>query len=103
MTPNPRFAVVYRWKIRPGHEAEFQQGWATITRRLREERGALGSRLHRSEDGTWVAYAQWPDKATWEASQQQGWADEEAGRLMTRAIAEGDPPILLTPVADYLI
>ncbi len=33
-------------------------------------RGALGSSLHRTEDGLWVAYSRWPDKATRNASWQ---------------------------------
>ncbi len=27
---------------------------------IRDTHGALGSRLHKAKDGTWVAYAQWP-------------------------------------------
>jgi hypothetical protein len=35
---------------------------------FREHRGALGSCLHKTEDGLWLAYSRWPDKATRDAS-----------------------------------
>lgn len=65
-------------------------------------RGALGSRLHRAEDGTWVAYAQWPSKAAWEKSRSSESVDPEASRMMLEAEVEAFPPVLLTPVADFL-
>lgn len=33
-----------------------------------EKRGAIGSCLHKSEKGLWVAYSRWPDKATRDAA-----------------------------------
>jgi hypothetical protein len=60
------FAVIYRWKLLPGHEAQFEEGWRAGTEAIAKEFGGWGSRLHRGEDGTMVAYAQWPDRATWE-------------------------------------
>jgi hypothetical protein len=60
------FAVVYRWKLIPGREAEFEEGWRAGTEAIAKEFGGWGSRLHRGEDGMVLAYAQWPDRATWE-------------------------------------
>lgn len=60
------FAVIYRWRLIPGREAQFEAGWRAGTRAIAEEFGGWGSRLHRGEDGVAVAYAQWPDRATWE-------------------------------------
>jgi catechol 2,3-dioxygenase-like lactoylglutathione lyase family enzyme/quinol monooxygenase YgiN len=96
------FAVIYRWKLEPGREAEFLDGWRRATRAIRASRGGLGSRLHRGADGVWIAYAQWPDRATWEASRAEESADPKASALMSDAIAESFPPILLEPVADML-
>ena len=39
-----------------------------------EKRGAVGSCLHRTTDGLWVAYSRWPDKKTRDAS----WPGEQA-------------------------
>jgi hypothetical protein len=65
-------------------------------------RGALGSRLHIAEDGTWVAYAQWPSKTIWENHRTFPPVDSEISRLMIEAEEESFPPILLTPIVDYL-
>jgi len=67
------FAVSYRFAlIAPSPETEklFIDCWAKITEFFRDEAGAFGSRLHKGEDGAFYAYAQWPDKKTFEATQQ---------------------------------
>ena len=64
------FAVIYRWKLIPGREAEFEEGWKAGTAAIAREFGGWGSRLHRGEDGVVVAYAQWPDRETWEKAMQ---------------------------------
>ena len=52
------FAVVYQWRIKAGMEPQFRDAWEKLTQLLRDKRGARGSRLHRTEHGTLVAYAQ---------------------------------------------
>ena len=54
-------AIVYRWRVTDGMEEQFVDGWSRVTRAIREHCGSHGSRLHRAEDGTWLAYARWPD------------------------------------------
>jgi len=68
------FAVIYQSYLKPGREADFQQAWHQIASYFVTKRGALGSCLHRAEDGKWVAYSRWPDKATRDAS----WPGENA-------------------------
>jgi hypothetical protein len=97
------FAVIYRWRIHNGMEEQFQQAWATVTELFIAERGALGSRLHQVEDGTWIAYAQWPTRQAWEQSRGLGPADPVTSGLMTESIEEIFEPILLDPVRDYLV
>ena len=48
------FCVIYRWRLKPGHDDDFVAAWARLTRAIRDGRGGLGSRLHRSDDGLWV-------------------------------------------------
>ena len=96
------FAVLYRWHLRPGHEAGFADAWELVTKRLMAERGALGSRLHRVEGDVWAAYAQWPSKEAWNRSRELGSIDEGASKVMAGAIAESYEPILMTPVRDHL-
>ena len=97
------FAVIYRWRLHPGKERVFLAAWEEVTKQLMERRGALGSRLHQADDGTWVAYAQWPDRVSWEAPRPLGPAFDSARLMMQEAIAEAFEPLLLTPESDYLV
>ena len=96
------FVVIYRWRLHPGKERQFQQAWERATPALMRLRGALGSRLHCAEDGTWVAYAQWSSRQAWEQSRALPSVDPYASRQMLEAEAEAYAPVLLTPVADFL-
>ena len=58
------FAVLYRRRLHPGAEARLVDGWERVTRAVHATCGSYGSRLHRADDGTWVACARWPDTAT---------------------------------------
>jgi heme-degrading monooxygenase HmoA len=82
------FAVVYRWRIAPGLEAQFEEGWKRGTERIAAEFGGWGSRLHRGEDSVYVAYAQWPDEATWRKAMENRMrhSDDEARRMYREAI-----------------
>jgi len=58
------FAVIYRCTIYPERESEYRHVWRQITHYLKSQRGALGSCLHKTEQGEWVAYSRWPNKET---------------------------------------
>lgn len=58
------FAVIYRGYVKLGYEAEYKKLWNRIAHYFIKHRGALGSCLHQTEDGMWLAYSRWPDKAT---------------------------------------
>ena len=103
MSDSIGFCVVYRFKVRAGLEEIFRQGWTRITREIRQRRSGLGSRLHLSDDGWWVAYAQWPDRETWERSREVQAMDIEAEQLMAESVAERLPPILMEPKVDLLV
>jgi hypothetical protein len=68
------FAVIYQSYLKPGREGDFRQAWHQIASYFVAKRGALGSWLHKTEDGKWIAYSRWPDKATRDAS----WPEENA-------------------------
>ncbi len=97
------FVVIYRWRLHPGKETQFQEVWSRNTPLIIERCGGLGSRLHKAEDGTWLAYAQWPDKATWERSYSVPDWDAAGGILLREAVAETLPRMLLEPQSDFLI
>ena len=98
--PSPGFCVLYRWRLHPGRRDTFERCWRQLTEAIRRERGGLGSRLHACEDGSLVAYAQWPDEDRWRAAQQAPSADPEASALMASCIASADPPTPLRLLAD---
>jgi Antibiotic biosynthesis monooxygenase. len=100
--PKVGFVVIYRWRVHPDLEAEFVAAWSMITAFLKSERGSLGARLHRGQDGIWYSYAQWPTAAARDAAFSHGGVDEGAMATMNRAVAEFLPEILLSPVADQL-
>jgi len=49
---------------------QFIEVWSGLTVFFRESCGALGSRLHYADDGSFYAYAQWPSKSVMEASRE---------------------------------
>jgi hypothetical protein len=68
------FAVIYQSYIKLGRESEYREAWNTVACYFVSHRGAIGSCLHRTPDGLWVAYSRWPDKKTRDAS----WPGENA-------------------------
>ena len=78
------YAVAYRFTLLPSAlqfgaraaQAEFIDTWSGFTAFFKEECGALGSRLHIGEDGAFYAYAQWPDKKTFDAASDVPPTDE---------------------------
>ncbi|MGD9591231.1 MAG: hypothetical protein AB7V32_01770 [Candidatus Berkiella sp.] len=61
------FAVIYSGKIKAGYEEKYQKYWHIIAEFFVTHCGALGSCLHKTSDGSWLAYSRWPDKATRDA------------------------------------
>ena len=68
------FAVIYRFKLKPHQEADYQKYWHKIASFFVESRGAIGSSLHKGDDNLWVAYSRWPDKVT----RDRSWPGENA-------------------------
>jgi hypothetical protein len=93
------FAVIYRWRLHPGREEQFVDGWNRVTRAILRSCGSYGSRLHRAGDGSWVAYARWPGEQTRKDCQH---GETEGARLMGEAIAERLPEITMELVSDLL-
>jgi NTP pyrophosphatase (non-canonical NTP hydrolase) len=68
------FAVIYQGYVKEGLETEYQKAWHTVANYFVESRGALGSRLHQTQEKLWVAYSCWPDKET----RDKSWPGENA-------------------------
>lgn len=99
--PSATFAVLYRWRLRHGMEEDFKHAWRLQTEAIRAERGGLGSRLHKSRDGWWFAYALWPDREAWRRS--PGPPHKDAAMTMHACIIERLEPLELEIVEDRLI
>jgi len=62
------FVAIYSFKIRENCEEAFIKSWEDLTKLIYEFENSLGSRIHRKSENEFIAYAQWPDKETWENS-----------------------------------
>lgn len=97
------FCVIYRARVHPDKEALYVAAWSRLTTLLRMERGALGSRLHRGNDGLWYAYAQWPSAEVRAAAFALPSMDPSAEQDIRDSIVEYFPEIVLEPVEDQLV
>lgn len=62
------FYIIYEFQVNNSNQKEFTSIWRTLTLELKKTNGGLGSRLHKNinKPNILIAYAQWPDKKTWE-------------------------------------
>ena len=65
------FSVIYTFEVKPGSENDFVKAWSALTQLIKEHAGSGGSRLHKAATGNYVAYAQWPDRQTWEQAAEK--------------------------------
>lgn len=65
------YAVIYRFKVIQGKEVAFENLWRAVTKAFMTHAEGLGSRLHKTEAGVYIAYAQWPDKKAWQTARQK--------------------------------
>ena len=97
------FTVIYRWRIRLGFEQQFVESWSEITAEYYLKcDGALGSRLHKGNDGLWYGYAQWKSAEDREFA-FQNIPNLTAREKMKAAIEESFPEVRLEIMADFLI
>lgn len=96
------FAVLYRWKLKAGAELAFRDAWRAVTEAIAARSGTGGSRLHQADDGSFVAYAVWPNRQAWEAAQKLPPANAEASARMRPCIEESLETTTLDVVDDLL-
>lgn len=97
--------VVYRWRVLPGREDAFTEGWTRHTAAIARRYGAHGSRLFRDDVGLFVAVAEWPDEATWRRAADLSFEhdDPEASQLVRNSVDGRSERLMnLTLVADGL-
>ncbi|MCW8090493.1 antibiotic biosynthesis monooxygenase family protein [Alteromonas sp. ASW11-130] len=59
------FVVMFEFVVKAGCEEQFLSAWPKTTQGIFLFKGSLGSRLHRDKNGSFIAYAQWPDEETY--------------------------------------
>jgi len=96
------FAVLYRWKLKSGTEQKFREAWSSATEAIAARSGTGGSRLHRTDDGEFVAYAVWPSRQQWEDASKLPSANPEAGAKMRECIEHSISTTPLDVVEDLL-
>ena len=79
------------------------EAWSRVSPLLLTERGSLGSRLHRGEDGIWVSYLQWPSADARVAAFSGEPVDADPSSQMRTTISETVPEIVLESVADFMV
>jgi heme-degrading monooxygenase HmoA len=93
---------LYRWKIKPGKQKQFEENWSTVTKAIREQCGSYGSRLHLAPNGEYVGYAQWPDIATREKCELDE-SSLDARKHMREAVEISYPDEILEVKSDLLV
>lgn len=102
------FVAVYWWRVKPGKEAQFREGWRRGTAAITRIYGSHGSRLCQDRDGRFVGMAEWPDEATWRKAfeARMVYDDPEARAMFLDAILESPPggtPVFGMEVLDDLL
>jgi hypothetical protein len=96
-------AVLYRWRVAPGKERQFEDAWAEGTRLIHRRCGSHGARLHKGADGLYWSYALWPDEDTRRRCFKEGDVTKDpCFARMQDAVAEHFDEIVLDPRVDEL-
>jgi len=89
------YAVLYVFDVKPGSVEVFESAWQAVTEAIQSESGSGGSRLHKSQNGTYWAHALWPSRAALEGVELSK-SVSEVRQLMVQAcerievLGEGD-------------
>lgn len=96
-------AALYRWRIKPGREAEFAAAWDEGTKRIHQACGSYGAILHRGDDGLFWSYASWPDEeARQRCFAENDWFSMDCFKTMQDCIAERFPETVMQVERDQL-
>jgi heme-degrading monooxygenase HmoA len=97
------YAIFFKWRLRAGMEAQFVRAWSELTELIRAESGGLGSRLHKADDDTVFAYAQWPSEEDYRRERPSSARMVELRAQMKAAAELIDGPLGGVVLQDYLV
>ena len=96
-------AILYRWRVAPGKERQFEDSWAEGTRLIHQCCGSYGARLHKGADGLYWSYALWPDEEKRRRCfRESAVTSDPSFARMQNAITEHFDEIVLDPRVDEL-
>jgi len=96
-------AVLYRWKLKPGRESEFEEAWTQGTRQIHQTCGSYGAVLHHDGEGIYWSYACWPDEAARQRCfTENDWFSQDCFKTMQACIAERFDEVSLVITNDEL-
>jgi hypothetical protein len=86
----------------PRTEAAFCSAWAAMTDAIMQRSGTGGSRLHQANEGSYAAYAVWPNRKAWEEAGALPSANPEASAIMRACLEQSLEATPLEVVDDRL-
>ncbi|WP_413692592.1 antibiotic biosynthesis monooxygenase family protein [Psychromonas sp. KJ10-2] len=97
-------AVILEFDVIEGMEEEFRIAWIETTELIYQHFGSLGSRLHKAENGKFIAYAQWPSLDIYESEHNWPVNCAHSRERMRATLKIGKPTLLhkLTLDTDLL-
>lgn len=96
------FIILYRWEVRAGRTDEFVSAWEELIGLYRQLYGAVGGRLHCTDDGQWLAYTQWPTRDQYLLAMERGVPDPSVAERMNAAVSKRLDPVFLSLESDLL-
>jgi len=96
--------ILYEFECSPANADDFIRLWANATKLIHSHYGSRGSRLHRTEDGTFIGYAAWPDEETLEQSIKNPNDEVEAALTKMRNVITASKRLhIMHAVEDLLL
>ncbi len=62
------FVIVYEFTVKKTHLDSFPPLWNKLTLLVKELSASRGARLHQASACSWIGYAEWPTRDSWENS-----------------------------------
>lgn len=97
------FSVIYLFHVIPGKEDLFANAWHDLTVLIYQHEGSFGSRLHKNSEHYYLAYAQWPDKLTWQNAGANLPQSADAVRTQMREACLGIKTLYELEIIDDLL
>ncbi|MBL8152186.1 MAG: hypothetical protein JNN15_19865 [Blastocatellia bacterium] len=97
------YVVVYTWRLEEGKEELFRQGWRHITETIYKQCKSFGARLHKTDEGIWIAYTLWPDRESQISCLKIGFDRDPKGFGMIYDTIEEAYPVLHLTITDDLL